>query len=475
MKLKDIIVDAVFGGIIESRVVERIKAASITDLESGWRRLTGNSDRELLPTTQARMIEIAYWLWETNPMAGWLIDITVAFILGEGLPYEAKNEDVKKVLDDLWYDPINRMDLYFPKHVTELLIFGELCLPVYTAEQTGKVRLGYIDPASIVDVVTDPENVKVILGVTVSNNLDNEKRRLRTILPKDIDYVLSPKGREVRKSFTDGECFFYAINNVTNSPRGRSELLSTADWLDAYEQFLYDYAEKWPQQNSFTWDLEVTNGDENEVKKHVSAFSKKSGSVFGHNEKVKLNAITPDLKSLDAEKGARLFRNHILGRKGFPEHWFGGGGDVNRATASEMGAPTLKMLTMKQKLVKYILEDIFGYAIEKRRTARTLHVSEEEAGQYSVITPELSEKEITKFSTAVRDVSASLVIAEKQGWVDKDTARQMFAMLGAFLGMEIDVSAVKEAVEKEKSTEGYEDYLNADKNPKPAGEDGKDE
>lgn len=475
MNLKERIVDAVFGDVIESKVAERLKGASTSETEYGWRKLTGNAARELLTTTQARMIEIAYWLWETNPMAGWLIDIVVAFILGEGLPYEAKHEDVKKALNDFWYDPINRMDLYFPKHVTELLIFGELCLPAFTAEQTGKVRLGYIDPASIVEVVTDPENVKVIIGVVVSNNLDHEKRRLSTILPKDIEYVMSPKGRSLRGTFTDGECFFYAINNVTNSPRGRSELLSTADWLDAYEQFLYDYAEKWPQQNSFTWDLEVQNADKAEIETHVKAFSKKSGSVYGHNEKVKLSAITPDLKALDAEKGARLFRNHILGRKGFPEHWFGGGGDVNRATASEMGAPTLKMLAMKQRLVKYILEDIFGYAIEKRRTAKTLRVTDDEAGLYSVITPELSQKDIAKFSTAIRDVSSSLVIAEKQGWVDRDTARQMFAMLGTFLGMEIDVEAVKDAVEKQNATAGYEDYLGGNNPPKSAGEEPENE
>jgi len=475
MKLKDMLINICFGSVIESRVAERMKAASTTDAEYGWRRLTGNADRELLPTTQARMIEIAYWLWETNPMAGWLIDITSAFILGEGLPYEAKNDQVKSALDDFWYDPLNRMDLYFPKHVTELLIFGELCLPAFTAEHTGKLRLGYIDPILIDDPITDPENVKAILGVIVSNKQDNEKRRLKTIQPKDFEYVLSPKGRALRDTFTDGECFYYSINNVTNSPRGRSELLSTADWLDAYEQFLYDYAEKWSHQNAFTWDIEVQNGDESEIKKHVGSFSKKSGSVFGHNEKVKLNAITPDLKALDAEKGARLFRNHILGRKGFPEHWYGGGGDVNRATASEMGTPTLKMLTMKQRVVKYILEDIMGCSIERRRAAKTLRVTDEEAGLYSVITPELTQDDITKFSTAVRDVSAALVIAERQGWVDKDTARKLFAMLTAFVGMEIDVDAVKEAVEKQEATAGYEDYLVGKNPPKSAGEEPENE
>jgi len=130
---------------------------------------------------------------------------------------------------------------------------------------------------------------------------------------------------------------------------------------------------------------------------------------------------------------------------------------------------------MKQRLVKYILEDILGYAIEKRRTARTLHVTDEEAGQYSVVTPDLSQEDITKFSTAIRDVSASLVIAEKQGWVDKDTARKLFALLSAFLGMEIDVEAVKTAVENEKDAAGYEDYLTGKKDPKSAAEEPEDE
>ena len=71
----------------------QIRAASYTDALGSpdadgtvWRRLTANPDRNMLPVLQDRMIEIAYWLWETNPLAGWLIDITTAFILAEGMP-----------------------------------------------------------------------------------------------------------------------------------------------------------------------------------------------------------------------------------------------------------------------------------------------------------------------------------------------------------------------------------------------------
>lgn len=148
---------------------ETIKAASYLDApnigQEGtvWRRLTQSPNRDLIPIEQDRMIEIAFWLWHTNPLAKWLIDLTVAFILADGLPYTAENEEVKEVLDGFWNDPLNRMPLYFPKHVGELRTFGELCFPAFTAKQTGRVHVGYIDPAQIRDVITDPENVRVVI------------------------------------------------------------------------------------------------------------------------------------------------------------------------------------------------------------------------------------------------------------------------------------------------------------------------
>lgn len=462
MKITERLIGAFFGDLIEAKVTERLKAASVLDAptEAGWRKLTGNPDRNLLPTTQDRMIEIAYWLYETNPLARWYVDITVAFILGEGLPYEAEDDDVKDALDDFWFDPINRMDLYFPKHCRELHIYGELCLPVFTAQNTGKVRLGFIDPAQIAEVYTDPENIKMVIGVAIKGSTGtNDTRKLVTILPKDAEYVLSRGARAARDTMTDGECFFYAINNVTNSPRGRSDYLPIADWLDAYEQFLFDYADKWPQLNAFVWDMLVTGGTDKEIREQLANFSKKSGSVFGHNDKVTLTAVTPDLKALEAEKGARLFRNHILGRKGFPEHWYGGGGEVNLATAGEMGTPTYKMLSLDQKEIKYILEDIFTVVIDRRRQANTLRITDEEALRFTVSTPELISKDITKNSSAITQVAAALTTAETQGWIDKEAARKVFGFIVGMLGIEIDLDEARDNLNTQKEEKGYEDYV----------------
>lgn len=457
---------------------DRLQAASFMDRpeDFGWRRLTGDLNRDLLPLTQDRMIEIAYWLWETNPLAGWLVEIAMAFIIAEGLPYEAKNEDVKAVLDDFWYDPLNRMDLYLPKHIRELLIFGELMLPVFTSEQTGKVRLGYIDPARIQVVYTDPENAKIVIGVQLKAGMQVLQQDLstpspvqtgtmrkgkvyKTILPHGAEDILSEEAQIARKGFTDGQCFYFSINNVSNSPRGRSDYLRVADWLDGYEQFLYDYADKWPLMNVFAWDMTVNGGDQNEIDKQAKTFTKKAGSLFAHNEKVTLDAKAPKLEALEASEGARLFRNHILGAMGYPEHWFGGGGQVNRATATEMDTPTYKMLTEKQRNVKYILESICGFVIQSARDARYLKVSDEDAAGISFITPELAQKDIAKNSTALQQITASLVSAVSSEFIDVGTARTIFAATVGFLGVEIDVDEIEQAITDAQKTKSFKDYL----------------
>ena len=66
-----------------------------------------------------------------------------------------------------------------------------------------------------------------------------------------------------------------------------------------------------------------------------------------HNESETWQALTPDLGGRDLDAVSRLFRNHLLIGSGMPEHWFGGGGDANRATAAEMGDPAFKTLKVR--------------------------------------------------------------------------------------------------------------------------------
>lgn len=466
MGLKSYIVDRLFGTEIDRQVAEKLPAAVADNISMiGFRKLTGSPTRELPMMDQTRAIEVAYWLWKTNPLAKWIIEVVTAFVVAKGMPVSAKNEDVKAVLKDFWEDPVNRMDIHWENFVRELGIYGEQCWPIFTAEQTGKVRLAYHDPAYIDNVYCDPENVKIKVGMTVSSQDGSGKlRKLQIVLDDDNQAFLSEAGRQLRDSFTDGECFFFTINALTNEVRGTSDLFAVADHLEGYEQFLFDSSEKYAKYNAFFYDITVEGAGKTELEENRRLYTPpKTGGAFIHNEKVKSVAVAPEMKANDANQAARLHRNHILGSLGLPEHWFGGGGDVNRATAAEMDMPAKKIIESRQEKVKNMLEVICDFVITRAVAARYLTgVPEDELYSYEVQTPEISDKDVAKLGSMLQQVSSSLAVAEAQGWIGKEDAAKAFAYFLAFIGYEYDPEESEIAPE-------YADYASG---KPPAGKEG---
>jgi len=51
--------------------------------------------------------------------------------------------------------------------------------------------------------------------------------------------LFSERTRQIRTTFTDGDCLYYLINDLSNGAGGRSKLLAQIDWLDAYDDFMF--------------------------------------------------------------------------------------------------------------------------------------------------------------------------------------------------------------------------------------------
>ncbi|MBE0598294.1 MAG: hypothetical protein IH614_13585 [Desulfuromonadales bacterium] len=455
MSLTNRLIQFCFGTFIDQQVQQRLPAAVGESLnEIGFRKLTGAPTRELPMMNQERAIEVAYWLWKTNPLGKWIIEVVTAFVAAKGAPFSCVNEEVEKLLTSFWEDPVNRMDIHWENFVRELGIYGEQIWPTFVAEQTGRVRLGYLDPAQIELVFPDPENVKIKIGLTVkSPDGTGTPKRLKIVLDDENASFLSPAGQALRETFTDGQCFFFTVNALTNEMRGTSDLFTVADHLDGYEQFLYDSSEKYARFNAFFYDITVEGADAKKLQEDRALYQPpKTGEAFIHNEKVTAEAVSPDMKAQDSAAAARLHRNHILGSVGLPEHWFGGGGDVNRATAGEMDAPARKIIGARAEKIKNMLEVVFDYVITQAVEARYLTgVPEDELFGYEIQTPEIADKDVAKLSTMLQQVSASLTAAQANGWISQEEAGKAFAYFLAFIGYEYDPAEAAEAA-------GYEDY-----------------
>jgi hypothetical protein len=329
----------------------------------------------------------------------------------------------------------------------------------------GRVRLGYLDPSQIHQVVPDPENAAILIGIE-TKGVSGRKRRYPIILEAEEWTMLSGAAQTLRLSFTDNPCFFFTINRVTNATRGSSDLLRKLDWLQAYEEWMFNRLE-WSQQvGAFIWDVLLKGMNSEQIQKWLDENPPpKPNSIRAHNEAVEWQAVAPDLKSVDLKEAARLFRNHILMDDGWPEAWFVEGGETNRATLGEQGDPIVKSITARQKKVQGMLHAMIRYALRKRVEAgslpRTVIVGEGESRKtlapweaLKISTPEIASRDFSRLGGVIVQISQALIIAKSNGWITHDDAAGLFALIASMFGREVEAAPAPE----EPAVPGGEDF-----------------
>lgn len=437
--------------LVESRVGEQL-AISSRKGDENYRRLSGNPDRDLAPLAQDRQAQIAYYLWKTNPLASRMLNLKRDLIVGDGFRYTAQHQQVQEVLDRFWGDGVNQMELTLDQRVLELSMYGEQCYPVFVSPHMGRVRLGYLDPTSIETVVSDPDNAAVLIGVQTKAEA-GKVRRYAIILDEDAEAVLSDAAIRLRQRFSDGACLYYSVNRAMNATRGSSDLLPLLDWLDAYENWMFDRIEWASRLGDFIWDVTLRGMNAEQITQWLADNPPpKRGSIRAHNENVDWNAVNPDLKAADLSAIKKVFLHHILAAEGWPESWFTAGGETNRATAVAQSDPILKSLSRRQKYVKACLDSMGRYVVRQAvnagalrerlpvtRSGREQIVAAWEA--FTVEAPEIATTDVVQVSQALATVSGALVVAEQNRWISREDTAGVFAMLASMLGREISPAA----------------------------------
>lgn len=411
----------------------------------------GQTIRRLPDYILNRSRELSFRAWVMNSMARRVIGIIVDYLVGEGVSVDSPHDEVRRVLRRFWLDPVNNMPANLPKRATALYLFGEQHYPVTELEQTGHVRLSYCDPRDIVAVVLDPENAAFACGLVVRRTFGHqETMRLRIVGAEDE--FLSNTGREVMREFTDGKAFSFRINCLPNSDRGQPELIAQLDWLDNYEEGLFDFADRVRMLQTFLVWLKVRGADEKILRELEAKLDPASpNSVFATNDAVEeLNLLTPDLRGGDKSAAWRLIKNHVLGSLGIPEHFFGEGDSANRATALEMGAPTLKNFTRKQNDLKEMLLGLCTYAVRRALQAGYISskdIEEETLGDLvQVRFPELSVRDVQKAASAFQSVSQGFMTMVPQGLASIETAVETLVVLYDHIGLAVTAAEEKERV-----------------------------
>ena len=443
------------------------EAAGLTLEEGpGWRPLTGDGRRDLGPLSQRRMQELAVHQWERNRLANRLIELPLSYLLGEGVRLVCDDAQGQAWLDAFWHDPVNRLDRRLKELVRSYKLFGELVLPVTAHPVSGEVRLGYVDPGAVHDVVTDPGGSGLVAGVEV-HGPDGEALVFRTLLPgadpERAELLFSEEARAMRAYMSAGDCFLFRRNALPDGRRGRSDLLSAIDFCDLYEQMIYGEAERATVLRQVVYDVTLKGATEAEVQARARSIeTPRPLSVRVHNEAEEWQVLTPDLRAGDASETARLIRGHVLGGATLPEHWYGQGGDVNRATAGEMGEPTFKALSDEQRELGALLSDVGGHVLSCRLRALG-HPDKVGRPEYRVRVefPELTARDTTAYAGALANLVGALLPALERGLLSEAAASALIAQTARQLGVKLDpvqelATARREAAGRAASAAGAE-------------------
>ena len=430
-----------------SSPLELREAAGVTidKDEDGWRALTGDGRRDLTPLTQSRMRRLAAHLWETNLLARQLIELPIAFLLAEGVKVRVPDEQAQGWLDAWWRDPVTDMPLRLPELMRDLALTGEAAWPVFTDLLSGHVRMAYLDPGAIGTVIMDPGNASRPIGVVTVKDKKGVARRYR-IVTGGPETVLGDPAQAIRETLTDGDILYFRANARAGGSRGRSDLLAAIDWLDGYERHLYGELDRAEALRAFVWDVTVSGAKPEEVEERAAKVTAPApGSVRVHNESEIWAPLAPDLGGRDLGETSRLFRNHLLGGLAIPEHWFGGGGDVNRATAAEMGDPAFKTLKVRQRLWSEILRRAAEVALARRLdpTGSTWPDPADPALAVSVEWPEMVVADASRHAEALAQTTGAVGLAIDRGLLTEASALRLLAALAERLGVELDVEAAR--------------------------------
>ena len=379
--------------------------------------------RDLDPMQQDRMLEIAWFIWEQNPFARRIVTAMTDLVVGEGLGFSAKDEAIQAAGDRVWNHPINKLAERARELHSALSVNGELILPAGVNPITGVPSIGYIDPYQVASVETRVDNVLVPEFVVLKKQPNEaEPRRLKVIQPDPVTGLL------------DGEVFYLGINKLPNSGRGRSDYLPLADWLDMFDQYMFAEIERVKLLGAFVWDLEIKDGNPESIRARVDEIgTPESGSMFGHNEKEKLEPKSPSLNAVDRTETARLLTIHIAGSMGMPITWFGWP-DSTRATLDGQNDVAMKTPAARQKEFGQFLATIVRFGIERQRTLNPVLFRGVGDDTFSVDMPEIQAKDLGRAGTALASVVAALDTAMSNRTMSRTLATKIQLAIARHLG-----------------------------------------
>lgn len=416
--------------------------------DAGWLRLTGTyhqSDFTQLARSMINRLAEAYWL--KNPLISRAVETENNYVFGRGVTISAKDDLIEEVLDDFWSDVQNQRALTGhqaqTQKNTELKLFGNVYIGVFTDRNTGRVSIRTFPWQEITDIITDPDDRSKVLYYKweyAPQSYDFRSHSYETQGTK-VDIIPDFFNDEPKSHTIDNvKMLHVAVNKLSNAKFGNSELYRALDWAKAYTQFLEDWATLVASYSRFAFKLKTTGVSAEVAGNRFSALTEPetpAGSTWvekeGAGELQPMPQGGPSVSSADG----RRFLLMVSAGTGIWEHYFGDPATGNLATSTAMELPMLKNFEARQELWRQVFNTLGEYTLLQSMQApsgvlarsgnvkqdlttfgdrkyRYLGDDGEDAAKFSIDFPTIVEKDVPKMVTTTREAANDTYIPKRE-------------------------------------------------------------
>lgn len=443
----------------------------------GYRRVTSGTLRDFHKATHDQILNTIWTLWQSSLIAKRAMTLKRDHLVGTGAEFETDDENLQEILTE--FVDNNGLSERLPEFCLQLRLLGEQIYPAFVREADGRVTLGYLDPGSVEKIVTHPDNAMERWMVICKAPLAGKKKAYR-IIREDREFVEDDKVTEAThenklvmhnqttlqkweletlkdldiKEYS-GSVFFFPINCLSNQPRGYSDLVQAADWIDQAEETLFAMAEREQMAGYFSFDVTLTGADDATVRaraKELRANPPSKGSVNVHNDAEEWKMWAPDLKqyaSIASFTGQITF---IMGGLGYPVSWYGYGDDTNRSTLQEQATPSEKTLEHDQNQFERMMLFIARFVADQAEISGAYSPDTAVSNEVRFPLPPIrAEKAMAEMLQTFAPLVNSLVMAEDARLLSHATAARVVQTTLNDLGLDINPEDEAAAIEEEEA------------------------
>jgi len=247
--------------------------------EDGFPLISPSLSKEDSKLTRERLQELCFQKAHRNPHINTAVRGLAGRVTGMGFEVSSGESKIQEVIDEIYYDPRNRLHYFLYKYYVRHLIEGELfiCLTVH---KDGFIEVDFVDPAVVTDSGGDGSGVivhptKPIMPLMYNIRIDGTNQQqipsifcayypelLSVAAESDLyDPKLQDKSRSrarIFNRFKGYNKFMVVLEKGFVTKRAISYLRTTLEWINHYENLKKYEIDHKKSSGAYLWIFKIT-------------------------------------------------------------------------------------------------------------------------------------------------------------------------------------------------------------------------